>query len=103
MPHTVAAAKAAARQGETSKVATDHHRKQAGQNISKQLDISSKCGCPALSWEIVEKALMGRESSLESRSRHHRDDTDRHLWDDTIGTIQTADKRPRRPHHVVLQ
>jgi hypothetical protein len=32
---------------------------------------------------------------------HPRDDTDRHLWDDTIGTIRTADKCPRRPHHVV--
>src|ERR1700733_14941388 len=32
---------------------------------------------------------------------HRRDDTDRHLWDDTISTIRTADKRPRRPHHVV--
>jgi hypothetical protein len=29
------------------------------------------------------------------------DDIDRHLWDDTIGTIRSTDKRPERTDHVV--
>ncbi len=30
------------------------------------------------------------------------DDTDRHLWDDTIGTARPTDKPPSRAHHAVL-
>jgi CheY-like chemotaxis protein len=30
------------------------------------------------------------------------DGIDRHLWDDTIGTIRPTDSRPRRAHHVVM-
>jgi hypothetical protein len=29
-----------------------------------------------------------------------KDYTDRHLWDDTISTTRSTDKRPARTHHV---
>jgi hypothetical protein len=33
---------------------------------------------------------------------YRRDDTNLHLWDDTIGTVRSTDKWPNGPHHVVM-